>query len=54
MKDIKVSELPPLVYQLLVLSVKGHRELVLNKVRHLFNDLDHEILESAPEEEEDR
>lgn len=53
MKSMKVTELPPLVYQLLVLSVKGHRATVLNGVRALFNHLDEEIMENS-ETEEDR
>ncbi len=53
MKSIKVTELPPLVYQLLVLSVKGHRATVLNGVRTLFSHLDEEVMENS-ETEEDR
>ena len=54
MKGVKVTELPPLVYQLLVLSVKGHRATVLNGVRSLFNQLDQEVFGANDVEEEDR
>lgn len=55
MKGMKATELPPLVYQLLVLSVKGHRATVLNGIRTLFNHLDQEALDSQEaEEDEDR
>lgn len=53
MKTLKVSELPPLVYQLLVLSRKGHRSMVLEGIKLLFYQLDQDILE-APEEVMDR
>lgn len=46
MKSLDLSELPPLVYQLLVLSNKGHKALVLQGIQALFNELDHEILKS--------
>ena len=53
MKSLKVTELPPLVYQLLVLSVKGHQATVLNGIRALFSYLDEQVLENS-EPEEDR
>lgn len=46
MKTLNLSELPPLVYQLLVLSNKGHKALVLQGIQALFNELDHEMLKS--------
>ena len=46
MKTLNLSELPPLVYQLLMLSNKGHKALVLQGIQALFNELDHEILKS--------
>ncbi len=52
MKSLAVTELPPLVYQLLVLSTKGHRALVLEGIISLFNQLDKEVLEGQQEEEE--
>ncbi|KAJ7376921.1 hypothetical protein OS493_031515 [Desmophyllum pertusum] len=40
MKDLDLQELPPLVYQLLLLSTKGHKQLVLEGVTSFFNNLD--------------
>ena len=54
MQTMKVSELPPLVYQLLVLSVKGHRAIMLEGIKILFSQLDQEVMEANQEEEEDR
>jgi len=54
MKKVKTSELPPLVYQLLVLSGKGHRSVVLEGIKMLFYQLDKEILEPSDEELMDR
>lgn len=54
MRSMKVTELPPLVYQLLVLSLKGHRGTVLAGVRTLFNQINEEVLRGSTEEEEDR
>lgn len=46
MKTLNHSELPPLVYQLLLLSNNGHKALVLEGIQALFNQLDQEILNS--------
>jgi Fanconi anemia group I protein len=46
MKTLNLSELPPLVYQLLVLSNKGHKALVLQGIQALFNELDQEMLKN--------
>ena len=46
MKTLNLPELPPLVYQLLVLSNKGHKALVLQGIQALFNELDQEMLKS--------
>ena len=51
---MKVTELPPLVYQLLVLSVKGQRSLVMNGVRALFNQINQEVLSASDMDTEDR
>lgn len=40
MKDLEIQELPPLVYQLLLLSTKGHKQLVLEGVTSFFSKLD--------------
>lgn len=40
MKDLDFQELPPLVYQLLLLSTKGHKQVVLEGVTSFFNKLD--------------
>ena len=49
MKNVGESELPPLVYQLLVLSGKGHRSMVLEGVKVLFYQLDMKVLEPSEE-----
>lgn len=55
MKTLKVSALPPLVYQLLVLSGKGHRSMVLEGIKVLFCQLDQDVLGASEEVvEEDR
>ena len=46
---MSLPELPPLVYQLLILSNKGHKSLVLEGIQALFNQLDHEILKNQGE-----
>ena len=43
MKTLNHQELPPLVHQLLMLSSKGHRTLVLEGLLNLFNQFDKEI-----------
>lgn len=53
MKTLNLSELPPLVYQLLVLSNKGHKALVLEGIQVLFNQLDEEILGSSDQHTEE-
>jgi len=40
MRDLDLQELPPLVYQLLLLSTKGHKQLVLEGVTSFFNNMD--------------
>ena len=52
MKALSLSELPPLVYQLLVLSNKGHKALVLQGIQALFNELDQEMLKSKEQHED--
>jgi len=52
MQTLELSELPPLVYQLLVLSTKGHKTLVLEGIRVLFNQLEKKILSEEQEGEE--
>jgi len=52
MQTLELSELPPLVYQLLVLSTKGHKTLVLEGIRVLFNQLEKKILTEEQEGEE--
>lgn len=53
MKSLDLAEIPPLVYQLLSLSKKGHKTLVLEGIKALFNHLDQKIL-TAEQEDEDR
>ena len=52
MKALSLSELPPLVYQLLVLSNKGHKALVLQGIQALFNELDQEMMKSKEQHED--
>ena len=52
MKVLSLSELPPLVYQLLVLSNKGHKALVLQGIQALFNELDQEMMKSKEQHED--
>lgn len=37
MKTLPAQELPPLVYQLLLLAKKGHQSLILTGIKNLFN-----------------
>lgn len=50
MRSLPHCELPPLVYQLLVLSTRGHKSLVLEGIQALFNQLDRETLWGEEEE----
>ena len=52
MKTVRVGELPPLVFQLLVLSGKGHRSMVLQGIKELFYQLDMEVLLVSEEEKD--
>ena len=47
-----MSEIPPLVYQLLCLSRKGHRNLVLEGLKLLFDKFDQTITEQEEEPED--
>lgn len=49
MISLPYSELPPLAYQLLVLSTRGHKSLVLERLQSLFNQLDKKALEDDEE-----
>ena len=50
METLHVQELPPLVFQLLVLSSKGHKSMVLQA---LFNGLDQDIAQEREREGEE-
>ena len=52
MDSLPYPELPPLAYQLLVLSTRGHKSLVLEGLQTLFNQLDTRALQEREEEEE--
>ena len=52
MDSLGYPELPPLAYQLLVLSTRGHKSLVLEGLQFLFNQLDTWALREREEEEE--
>ena len=53
MKTLKVDELPPLVYQLLLLASKGHQSLILTGIRSLFDQLDQDNTKKNNEEIQD-
>ena len=53
MKTLKVDELPPLVYQLLLLASKGHQSLILTGIRSLFDQLDQDNMKKNNEEIQD-
>ncbi|KXJ09897.1 Fanconi anemia group I protein-like [Exaiptasia diaphana] len=52
-KDLDLQELPPLVYQLLLLSTKGHKGLVLQGVMSFFNDQDETCRKQENEDTDD-
>ena len=52
MITLPYSELPPLAYQLLVLSTRGHKSLVLEGIQSLFNQLDRKSSQNEGEEGE--
>ena len=51
MESLAYAELPPLAYQLLVLSTRGHKSLVLEGLQSLFNTLDRRASRDREEEE---
>ena len=53
MKTLKVEEMPPLVYQLLLLASKGHQSLILTGIRNLFDQLDQDDMKENSEENQD-
>ena len=53
MESLPYSELPPLAYQLLVISTRGHKSLVLDGLQAMFNTLDRRALKDREEEEEE-
>ena len=53
MKELELAELPPLVYQLLVLATRGHKTLVLDGIHLLFNHFDKTFVEAEEDEMEE-
>lgn len=53
MESLDLTEIPPLVYQLLSLSKKGHKTLILEGLKSLFDHLDKTMCDQE-EESEDR
>jgi Fanconi anemia group I protein len=45
-KSVELEEIPPIVYQLLILCSKGHRILVLTGVIEYFTKLDIECFQN--------
>ncbi|KAK3697034.1 hypothetical protein QZH41_012504 [Actinostola sp. cb2023] len=52
-KELDLQELPPLVYQLLLLSTKGHKGLVLQGIMSFFNEQDEGCRQEDKEETDD-
>ncbi|KAG9306620.1 hypothetical protein G9A89_004817 [Geosiphon pyriformis] len=44
-ETMDINEVPPIIYQLLLLSRKGHKRLILRGIAEYFNKLDEEIFE---------
>ncbi|XP_069840753.1 Fanconi anemia group I protein isoform X2 [Dendropsophus ebraccatus] len=44
LSKVDLQEMPPLVYQLLLLSAKGSKKNILEGVINVFNDLDHQLM----------
>ncbi|XP_056427902.1 Fanconi anemia group I protein isoform X2 [Hyla sarda] len=44
LSKVDLQEMPPLVYQLLLLSAKGSKKNILEGVISVFNDLDHQLM----------
>jgi Fanconi anemia group I protein len=47
LREVDLRELPAIVYQLLLLSVKGHKGLVLEGISEFFYDMDRQQKEDA-------
>ncbi|XP_070540770.1 Fanconi anemia group I protein-like [Ptychodera flava] len=52
-KTMELQELPPLVYQLLLLSTKGHKRLVLEGISSFFNEQDNICREQNKDQRDD-
>ncbi len=52
MEGLPVTEISPLIYQLLSLSKKGHKMLVLEGIKSLFDNLDSLQSNQEPETED--
>ncbi|XP_072255232.1 Fanconi anemia group I protein [Pyxicephalus adspersus] len=46
-----LQEMPPLVYQLLLLSAKGSKRIILEGIITVFNDLDQKLMQEASNDE---
>ncbi|PIO33886.1 hypothetical protein AB205_0177600 [Aquarana catesbeiana] len=47
LSKLDLQEMPPLVYQLLLLSAKGSKRTILEGVITVFNDLDQKLMQEA-------
>ncbi|XP_063781858.1 Fanconi anemia group I protein isoform X2 [Pseudophryne corroboree] len=51
LSKVELQEMPPLVYQLLLLSAKGSKKSILEGIINVFNDLDQELMTEAQNED---
>ncbi|CAG8517853.1 10924_t:CDS:10, partial [Gigaspora rosea] len=52
--SIDMDGIPPLIYQLLLLSRKGHKRLILRGISEHFNSLDEEVTEDQEQNSDER
>ncbi|XP_044135412.1 Fanconi anemia group I protein isoform X1 [Bufo gargarizans] len=51
LSKVDLQEMPPLVYQLLLISAKGSKKNILEGVINVFNDLDHQLMTEESNED---
>ncbi|XP_075063875.1 Fanconi anemia group I protein isoform X2 [Mixophyes fleayi] len=51
LSKVDLQEMPPLVYQLLLLSAKGSKKTILEGIINVFNDLDQKLMREAQNED---
>ena len=52
MESLPVQELPPIIYQLLLLASKGHHSFILTGITNLFDQLNQENMDTNEREDE--